>query len=320
MSISDLFWLFFIITAIQPILARRWLEQARLRLLARLERNRGSRVIALIHRQETMSLLGFPVFRYIDIDDSEEVLRAIRLTPDEMPIDLILHTPGGLVLAAEQIALALREHQGKVTVFIPHYAMSGGTLVALAAEQIVMDPHAVLGPVDPQLGQYPASSIVKVLGQKPIQEVDDQTVILADGAEKALRQVRSLVAAGGSYAPRGRGPRGHDTGVRNVDARLPDRGAGSQDTGPAGVYRGPVGSLQLDGPLPSGWARAAIRTVHPHPLSRHRTPSRSQTRRVRVTPRAAGRPTNHPGDTPAGAVRADRPGLRRRCMDQAPLP
>lgn len=193
MSISDLFWLFFIITAIQPILARRWLEQARLRLLARLERNRGSRVIALIHRQETMSLLGFPVFRYIDIDDSEEVLRAIRLTPEEMPIDLILHTPGGLVLAAEQIALALREHQGKVTVFIPHYAMSGGTLVALAADQIVMDPHAVLGPVDPQLGQYPASSIVKVLGQKPIQEVDDQTVILADVAEKALRQVRSLV-------------------------------------------------------------------------------------------------------------------------------
>ncbi len=193
MSLSDLFWLFFILTALQPILARRWQEQARLRLLTRLERARNSRVIALIHRQETMSLLGFPILRYIDIDDSEEILRAIRLTPDEMPIDLILHTPGGLVLAAEQIALALREHQGKVTVLIPHYAMSGGTLVALAADEIVMDRHAVLGPVDPQLGQYPASSIVKVLGQKPIQEVDDQTVILADVAEKALRQVRSFV-------------------------------------------------------------------------------------------------------------------------------
>ncbi|TMJ08282.1 MAG: hypothetical protein E6G98_12450, partial [Bacillati bacterium ANGP1] len=219
LSISDLIWVFFIITAIQPILARWRLEQARLRLLAGLERQRGSRVIAMIHRQETMSLLGFPFFRYIDIDDSEEILRAIRLTPEEMPIDLILHTPGGLVLAAEQIALALEEHGGKVTVLVPHYAMSGGTLIALAAEEhggkvtvlvphyamsggtlialaadeIIMDRHAVLGPVDPQLGQYPASSIIKVLEQKPIQEIDDQTVILADVAGKAQRQVRSFV-------------------------------------------------------------------------------------------------------------------------------
>jgi ClpP class serine protease len=195
-SLSDLFWVFFIFTALQPILARRMLEQARLRLLARLEHRRGgSRVIAMIHRQETMSLLGFPFFRYIDIDDSEEILRAIRLTPEEVPIDLVLHTPGGLVLAAEQIALALQDHKGKVTVLVPHYAMSGGTLIALAADEIIMDEHAVLGPVDPQLGQFPASSIVKVMGQKPIQEIDDQTVILADVAEKALRQVRSLVQA-----------------------------------------------------------------------------------------------------------------------------
>lgn len=193
MSVLDLLWLFFIFSAIQPILSRRLLEQARLRILLQLERRRGSRVIAMIHRQETMSLLGFPIFRYIDIDDSEEVLRAIRLTPEEMPIDLILHTPGGLVLAAEQIALALREHRGKVTVFIPHYAMSGGTLIALAADEIVMDPHAVLGPVDPQIGQFPAASIVRAVGQKNINEVEDQTLILADVAEKALRQVRAVV-------------------------------------------------------------------------------------------------------------------------------
>ena len=56
---------------------------------------------------------------YINIEDSEAVLRAIRLTPDDQPIDLILHTPGGLVLAAEQIAKALVDHKGKVTVFIP---------------------------------------------------------------------------------------------------------------------------------------------------------------------------------------------------------
>lgn len=193
MSVLDLFWFFIIISALQPMLQRRWLEVARLRLLRELERRRTSRVIAMIHRQETMSLLGFPIFRYIDIHDSEEVLRAIRLTPPEMPIDFILHTPGGLVLAAEQIARALRAHPGRVTVFVPHYAMSGGTLIALAADEIVMDPHAVLGPVDPQLGSWPAASIVQVLSRKNINEVEDQTIILADVAQKALRQVKEAV-------------------------------------------------------------------------------------------------------------------------------
>jgi len=169
------------------------LEMERLRALARLEHDRNSRVIALIHRQETMSFLGFPLVRYIDINDSEAILRAIKMTDDDVPIDLIVHTPGGLVLAAEQIARALQQHPAKVTVFVPHYAMSGGTLIALAADEIVMDENAVLGPVDPQLGQQPAASILKVLERKPVQEIDDETLILADIAEKAIRQVKATV-------------------------------------------------------------------------------------------------------------------------------
>jgi ClpP class serine protease len=101
--------------------------------------------------------------RYIDVNDSEEVPRAIKLTGADYLIDLIVHTPGGLALAANQIAHALKRHRAKVTVFVPHYAMSGGTLVSLAADEIVMDPNAVLGPVDPQLGQAPAASILTVL-------------------------------------------------------------------------------------------------------------------------------------------------------------
>jgi len=194
MSIFDLFWVFFIISSLQPILRKKMLEASRVRTLRTLERKRNSRAIALIHRQETISLLGFPLARYIDIQDSEEILRAIKLTAPEVPIDLILHTPGGLVLAAEQIAYALCRHKAKVTVFVPHYAMSGGTLIALAADELVMDENAVLGPVDPQLGQHPAASILKVVDQKPISEVDDQTLILADIAQKAIKQVkRTLV-------------------------------------------------------------------------------------------------------------------------------
>jgi ClpP class serine protease len=193
LNFSDLFWVLFLISFIQPILQRQWQQVARLRALQGLERARGTRVIALIHREETVALLGIPIARYIDIQDSEDLLRAIRLTPPDLPIDVILHTPGGLVLASEQIARALRDHQGRVTVFVPHYAMSGGTLIALSADEIVMDAHAVLGPVDPQLGQYPASSIVSVAERKPIERVDDDTLILADVAKKALRQVHDVV-------------------------------------------------------------------------------------------------------------------------------
>lgn len=175
------------------MLRRRWLESQRVRLMQKIERQRGSRVITLIHRQEAMALLGFPIARFIDIEDSEAVLRAIRLTPPEMPLDLIVHTPGGIVLAAEQIARALCQHQGRVTVFVPHYAMSGGTLLALAADEIRMDPHAVLGPLDPQVGQYPAASILSVLEKKPMAEIDDETLILADLSRKASAQVSRTV-------------------------------------------------------------------------------------------------------------------------------
>jgi len=160
-----------------------------------------------VHRQETMRLLGFPLMRYIDINDSEEVLRAIHLTDKEVPIDLILHTPGGLVLASLQIAEAIKKHKGKVTAIVPHYAMSGGTLICLASDEIIMSEHAVLGPVDPQLGKYPAASVLKVIKRKPVAEIDDETLILADQAEKAIIQLRESVQELLNGKPaNGRGP------------------------------------------------------------------------------------------------------------------
>lgn len=191
MSITDIFWLFFMVSALQPLLRQRMLEAMRARKIAQIERERRSRVILLVHRQETMRLLGFPLMRYIDVNDSEEVLRAIHMTDDEVPLDIVLHTPGGLVLAALQIARAIRAHKAKVTVFIPHYAMSGGTLIALAADEIVMCRHSVLGPIDPQIGQSPAASLLRVVEQKPIAEVDDQTLVLADVGRKAIAQVKT---------------------------------------------------------------------------------------------------------------------------------
>jgi ClpP class serine protease len=192
-----LFWSLLALVMVSLILLQffgsRATQSARDNLLKGLEQERKSRVIALIHRQENVSFLGVPMSSNISIEDSEAVLRAIRLTPPDQPIDMILHTPGGLVLAAEQIAKALVEHKGKVTVFVPHYAMSGGTLIALAADEIVMDTNAVLGPVDPQIGGMPAASIVNLLRFKKPSQISDEMLILADMAQKARVQVASFV-------------------------------------------------------------------------------------------------------------------------------
>jgi ClpP class serine protease len=192
-DLSSIVFLLIFLTLLMPMVTQRLLATRRYRAIRKLEHARGSRVITMIHRQESVSLLGIPLRRFIDIEDSEQVLRAIRLTPDSVPIDLLAHTPGGLVLASEQIARALHRHPAKVTVMVPHYAMSGGTLLALAADEILLDENAVLGPVDPQIGQWPAASIIKVADSKPLERVNDETLILADVARKAQAQIKDFV-------------------------------------------------------------------------------------------------------------------------------
>ncbi len=71
--------------------------------------------------------------------------------------------------------------------------MSGGTLLALAADEVIMDENAVLGPVDPQLGEYPAASILKIIDEKNKNRIKDETLILADVSRKALSRVHEFV-------------------------------------------------------------------------------------------------------------------------------
>jgi ClpP class serine protease len=185
--------LFLITSVVLPGYARAKQERERTNRLQAFENRQGARVISMIHRQEAISFMGVPFSRYIDIEDSEAVLRAIRKTDPDIPIAIVLHTPGGLVLAAKQIAWALAEHPSRVRVYVPHYAVYGGTLLALTADEVVMDPSAVLGPVDPQLSGLPAASIRNAVEQKEPADIDDETLILDDMAQKALRQVEDSV-------------------------------------------------------------------------------------------------------------------------------
>jgi ClpP class serine protease len=187
---SSLIWILVAVLALQPLFMGRWFAMRREQAIRAIEKSHGTRVITMIHRQERRSLFGFSVSRHIDLEDAQTIIAAIKETPDTVPIDLILHTPGGLVLAAMQIARAVEAHPAKVTVYVPVYAMSGGTLVALAADEIVLGEFSVLGPIDPQILGLPAASIVKARDSKPVADVMDLTLVLADVSEKALQQVK----------------------------------------------------------------------------------------------------------------------------------
>ena len=187
---STLFWIFIVIMVLQPLFTARWYVVRRAQAIRAVEKLHGTRVITMIHRQEKRSLFGFAVARHIDLEDAQTIIAAIKSTPEDMPIDFVIHTPGGLVLAAMQIARAVEAHKAKVTVYVPVYAMSGGTLIALAADEIVLGEFSVLGPIDPQIAGLPAASIVKARDSKPVESVFDLTLVLADVAEKALAQVK----------------------------------------------------------------------------------------------------------------------------------
>jgi len=190
---STILFILLAIMGLQPLLMGRWYAIRRAQAIRAIEKEHGTRVITMIHRQEKRSLFGFAASRHIDLEDAQTVIAAIKETPVDTPIDLIIHTPGGLVLAAMQIARAVEAHPAKVTAYVPVYAMSGGTLIALAADEIVMGEFSVLGPTDPQILGLPAASIVKARDSKPIADVFDLTLVLADVGEKAVAQVKQGV-------------------------------------------------------------------------------------------------------------------------------
>ncbi len=172
------------------------LQSKRRAIVQKMEKKYDREIITLIHRQETLAFLGLPLFKFIDMDDAEKVQRRIRMMPKHKDVDLIIHSTGGIVLAASQIARAIKDHEANIRVIVPHYAMSGGTLIALAADEILMDDHAVLGPVDPQIlslkGPIPARVMMEVAKQKG-KAADDDTLFMAKLGERAVNQVQALI-------------------------------------------------------------------------------------------------------------------------------
>ena len=186
----------FLFLLMYPQFQMRSARRRRLGSIKKMEEKWGTRILTMIHRKEAISMFGLPVYQYIDVEDAEEILRGIREAKDK-PVDLILHTPGGQLHASIQIAKALKDHSAKTRVFVPHYSMSGGTIIALAANEIVMDKDASLGPIDPQVGDFlrgvfPAPSWLHVAAKKGL-EADDVTLMMGDISEKVLNFMRKEV-------------------------------------------------------------------------------------------------------------------------------
>ena len=285
---SSIVWLFFALMLLQPILRARWYVAQRARAIRAIERVHGSRVITMIHRQEKRACSAYRSRRHIDLEDAQTVIAAIKETPEDMPIDFVIHTPGGLVLAAMQIARALQAHKAKVTVFVPVFAMSGGTLIALAADEIVLGEFSVLGPIDPQIGA-PASGEHR---QSARRQADRARLRSHAGSRRRRREGdragqarrrRVDDAADGTGGGRGARRRARR---RPLDSRLrADRG-GSGRAGPAGQVGNAARGDAVDDALSaagSGFAGRVSADRVPAPeaalrgSSEHRVSNRRQT-------------------------------------------
>jgi ClpP class serine protease len=167
----------------------------RQRIIEEIEKERGTKVITMIHKKELWTEPGQEP--EIGIEDTETILQQMRKVPPETPVDFIIHTPGGYALAAQMMAMAIKFHPSKVTVMVPFYAMSGGSLMSLAATEIRMEKYSVLGPVDPQIptpdGMYPAGSIATLVKTKPIQNITDRMVIMSDVANLEIENAKAFV-------------------------------------------------------------------------------------------------------------------------------
>ncbi len=172
-------------------------------------------------------------------DDILPLVDLFHMVPAGQRIDLLLQTPGGDVDAAEKMASMLRNRvgaTGQLRVIVADYAKSAGTLIALAADTVLMSDSSELGPVDPQVpvpdggrgSLRPAQSyvdgyeaLVELVNQEPTSAgyrmmLDKYDPTLIDLCRKVLERSKKLaeqLLKRGMFRPEGRRPDGNFTAV-----------------------------------------------------------------------------------------------------------
>jgi ATP-dependent protease ClpP protease subunit len=141
--------------SIHDIIRRKYLKQ----LSDKTERNAIAYYSGWMEKEFLVrqGLTGFEV----NDGDKNGFMATIHELDRSKGLDLVLHTPGGDVAATESLVGYLRlMFDGNIRVIIPHMAMSAGTMIALAANTIVMGKHSSIGPIDPQVGGVAAHAII----------------------------------------------------------------------------------------------------------------------------------------------------------------
>jgi ClpP class serine protease len=141
----------------------------------------GRTVLALIHEGD----------EGLDAEDATDLLTVLALLGPDDPVDVILHTHGGSATAGNRIAAALVGRRGTAA-FVPFYAESAGTEVALACEEIHLGKDANLTPIDIHIEGTPAHDLVE-LARKAGPRASETLRLAAKVAERALKDEAKTV-------------------------------------------------------------------------------------------------------------------------------
>lgn len=125
-------------------------DQVRRKYLVLLHQHTG-RAVILYAAKWTQPDPNIPPQLVSVVDEDLQALMEVINGVTEPNLDLILHSPGGSPDAAEAFVMYLRSKFSHIRVVVPQLAMSAATMIACAADQIVLGKHSFLGPIDPQL-------------------------------------------------------------------------------------------------------------------------------------------------------------------------
>lgn len=157
-----------------------------------------SEVMFIDHFEKSVSVFGSYLYgstTSLDKNDAINFLSKLRGIPSDKDLDIIIHTNGGSLFAAETIINAIFSRKGKVRIHIPYYACSAGTLIALAADEIIMHEHAYIGPIDPQYTMgISATSISKFDASSSTSWVGDVVQLMKSDSDRSITRVKGLVS------------------------------------------------------------------------------------------------------------------------------
>ena len=189
--------IFFVLSGILFNLISQFLVEYHIRqLISGYEKAHDAKVFYFIHRKRSLGIFGISLYEYLEVYDAHRFLRDLKSVPEDKNLVIIIHSPGGELLAAMQIAKVLKEWKGKVSVVVPYYAMSAGTLIALSADAIYADRNVTFGAIDPQIpvggNRYvSAADLYRVCRGNSTISVQDR--ILCEMGRKAMKQVESFL-------------------------------------------------------------------------------------------------------------------------------